>query len=97
MNIVSAIIDFTKDGFSVDFGRDEMTIIELPTSDDDPYGFIAKLAEYDIEFETPHYIPEGFVLTEVDTTETLYAFFWSICTKMCQKNFLHYIDFSGKL
>lgn len=66
MNIVSAVIEFTKSGFAVDFGKPKEEI-HLPTSDDDPYGFIAKLAEYDIEFETPHYIPEGFVLTRIDT------------------------------
>lgn len=67
MNIFSAIIKFTKGGFSVDFGKKESEIIELPTSENDPYGFIAKLAECDIEFETPHYIPEEFVLTSVST------------------------------
>lgn len=67
MNIFSAIIELTKGGFSVDFGESETEIIELPTSENDPYGFIAKLAEYDIEFETPYYIPEGFMLTEVET------------------------------
>ena len=67
MNIFSAVIEFTKGGFSVNFGKDEPVPVELPTSEDDPYGFIAKLAEYDIEFETPHYIPEGFVLTVVET------------------------------
>lgn len=66
MNIISAVIEFTKGGFSVDFGKQTEEVI-LPTSEDDPYGFIAKLAEYDIQFETPHYIPEGFLLTEVDT------------------------------
>lgn len=66
MNIISAVIKFTQGGFSVDFGNQPEEVV-LPTSEDDPYGFIAKLAEYDIEFETPHYIPEGFVLTEVDT------------------------------
>lgn len=66
MNIISAVIKFTQGGFSVDFGNQSEEVV-LPTSEDDPYGFIAKLAEYDIEFETPHYIPEGFVLTEVDT------------------------------
>lgn len=64
-NIVSAVIEFTKGGFSVDFNQQQA--VELPTSENDPYGFIAKLAEYDIEFETPHYIPEGFVLTRIDT------------------------------
>ena len=66
MNIVSAVIEFTKSGFSVDFGKPGEEI-HLPTSNDDPNGFISKLAEYDIEFETPHYIPEGFVLTDIDT------------------------------
>ena len=66
MNIVSAAIKFSKSGFSVGFGK-QPEEIHLPVSEDDPYGFIAKLAEYDIEFETPHYIPEGFVLTKVDT------------------------------
>lgn len=66
MNIVSAVIEISKGGFAIDFGKPKEEI-HLPTSKDDPYGFIAKLAEYDIEFETPHYIPEGFVLTEVST------------------------------
>ena len=66
MNIFSAVIELTKGGFSVDFGKNEPEPVELPTSVNDPYGFIAKLAEYDIEFETPHYIPEGFILTNVD-------------------------------
>lgn len=67
MNIFSAAIEFTKGGFSVDFSKQEQNAIELPTSESDPYGFIAKLAEYDISFETPHYIPDGFVLTDVET------------------------------
>lgn len=61
MNIISAVIKFTQGGFSVDFGNQPEKIV-LPTSEDDPYGLIAKLAEYDIEFETPHYIPDGFEL-----------------------------------
>lgn len=65
MNIFSVAIEYTKSGFSVDF--DEQEHIDLPKSEDDPYGFIAKLAEFDIEFETPHYIPEGFVFTDVTT------------------------------
>ncbi len=82
MNIVSALIEFTKGGFAVDFGKPKEEIY-LPTSEDDPYGFIAKLAEYDIEFETPHYIPEGFVLTEVSTNinedvgNTVMFIFWN--------------------
>ncbi len=66
MNIISAVVQITKGGFTVDFDNPKEEI-HLPTYEDDPYGFIAKLAEYGIEFETPHYIPEGFVLTEVST------------------------------
>ena len=66
MDIVSAMIEFTKSGFAIDFGKPKEEIY-LPVSENDPYGFNAKLAEYNIEFETPNYIPEGFVLTEVET------------------------------
>ena len=68
MNIVSAVIKFTQGGFSVDFGNQPEKIV-LPTSEDDPYGLIAKLAEYDIEFETPHYIPDGFTLGHIGNNE----------------------------
>lgn len=63
MNIFSAVIEFTKGGFSVDFGNNEHEVIELPKTEDDPYGIIAECAKYDIYPETPHYLPEGFVLT----------------------------------
>ena len=68
MNIISAVIKFTQGGFSVDFGNQPEEVV-LPTSEDDPYGFIAKLAEYDIEFETPHYIPNGFILSRIENNE----------------------------
>lgn len=68
MNIVSAVIEISKGGFAIDFGKPKEEI-HLPTSKDDPYGFIAKLAEYDIEFETPHYIPKGFSLGNVEYNE----------------------------
>lgn len=68
MNIISAVIKFTKGGFSVDFDKQPEEVV-LPTSEDDPYGFIAKLAEYDIEFETPHYIPDGFTLSRIGNNE----------------------------
>ena len=67
MNIFSVGIELFRGGFSVDFGKQQQNAIELPTSEDDPYGFNTKLAEYGISFETPHYIPDGFVLTEVRT------------------------------
>ncbi len=66
MNIVSAVIKFTNGGFSVDFSETEKDSIKLPTSDDDPYGIIAECAKYDIYPETPHYIPDDFVLTGID-------------------------------
>lgn len=66
MNIISAVIKFTKGGFSVDLGKNESKIIELTTSEDDPYGIIAECAKYDIYPETPHYIPDGFVLADID-------------------------------
>ncbi|MDE6679042.1 MAG: DUF4367 domain-containing protein [Ruminococcus sp.] len=68
MNIVSSVIEISKGGFAVDFGKPKKEI-HLPTSEDDPYGFNAKLAEYDIEFETPHYIPKGFNLGNVEYNE----------------------------
>ena len=63
MNIVSAVIEFTQGGFSVNFGKKEHEVIDLPTSEDDPYGIIAECAKYDIYPETPHYLPEGFELS----------------------------------
>lgn len=59
-NIVSAVIEFTKGGFSVTF--DKKDIVELPTSEDDPFGIIAECAKYGIYPETPYYIPDGFEL-----------------------------------
>lgn len=69
MSIISAVIQFTKGGFSVNFGESEsnVDVVKLPVSEDDPYGIIAECAKYDIYFETPHYLPEGFVLTEIDS------------------------------
>lgn len=66
MNIVSAVIKFTKGGFPIDFGESEKNKIVLPTTEDDPYGIIAECAKYNIYFETPQYIPDGFILTDVD-------------------------------
>lgn len=66
-DIFSAIIQFTEGGILIDFSKQDENVITLPVSEDDPYGFISKLAEYDIYFETPHYIPEGFVLTDINT------------------------------
>lgn len=67
MNIISAVIEFTKGGFSVDFQKNKSEIIELPTSEDDPYGIIAECAKYDIYPETPYYLPDGFCLKFIDS------------------------------
>lgn len=81
-DIFSSITQITQGGFTVDFNKEEENVITLPVTEDDPYGFIAKLAEFDIYFETPHYIPEGFVLTEVNTNanehtaNTVYFTYW---------------------
>ncbi|MCM1298695.1 MAG: DUF4367 domain-containing protein [Firmicutes bacterium] len=66
-NFFSAAIRITESGIVIDFAKQEQeeNAVVLPTSEEDPYGFTAKLAEYDIHFDTPHYIPEGFVLTDV--------------------------------
>lgn len=64
MNIFSAIIHMTKGGFSVEFKEPEK--VELPTSENDPYGIIAECAKYDIYPETPHYLPEGFYLKHTE-------------------------------
>lgn len=69
MNIVSAVIKFSKGGFTVDFSKNNVEEIVLPTSEDDPFGFNAKLAEFGIEFETPHYIPEGFSLSRIENND----------------------------
>lgn len=61
MNIVSAVVRLTKGGFTVNFDE----IIDLPVSEDDPYGIIAECAKYDIYSEVPYYLPEGFELTRL--------------------------------
>ena len=71
MNVFSFIVHITDKNFSVnsslfvsEVSADD--IIELPVSADDPYGIIAECAKYGISSETPHYLPEGYVLTECD-------------------------------
>ncbi len=64
-NIVSAVIEFTKGGFSVTF--DKKDVVELPTSENDPYGIIGECAKYDVYSETPYYLPKGFELDSIET------------------------------
>lgn len=66
MNVFSFTVEYMEGGVKIGFNQE--TEIVLPTSEDDPYGIIAVLAENGIEnVETPHYIPDGFILTLVDT------------------------------
>ncbi len=104
MNIFSAAIEITKSGFVVDFEKmeQEKNKIILPASDEDPYGMIAKLAEYDINFETPHYIPEGFVLTDLSTNvneeyaNTVSFIYWN-GKKSIRIDFIRYHNEVGKI
>lgn len=80
MNVFSFIVEFTKGGAIIDFKKTTDEIV-LPTSEDDPYGMIAKCAEIGIKTETPHYIPDGFILKEVDSKcidEYKYALFYFV-------------------
>ena len=62
-NIFSVVIEFTQSGFSVDFNSKQSDIIELPISENDPYGIITECAKYEIYPETPFYLPEGYILS----------------------------------
>ena len=63
-NVFSVVVNYAKKGFSI--GYPETEKIELPTSQDDPYGIIAECAKYDLYPETPHYLPEGFALENIE-------------------------------
>lgn len=65
-NIFSAFVQFTKGDLTIDFGKQEQAVINLPTSEDDPYGIKAKCAEYDIYPMIPYYLPDGFKLTNCE-------------------------------
>lgn len=66
MNIFSLFVEFTQGGAKINFGQDKEEIV-LPTSESDPYGIIGKCEEIGITVETPHYIPDGFILTYIET------------------------------
>lgn len=67
MNIFTLIVELTQGGVKIDFNNQKEEEIILHTSDDDPYGIIAKCVEDGITIETPHYLPEGFKLTTCET------------------------------
>ena len=65
MNIFSAIVEISKGGISIDFGKQEQQeVIKLPTSESDPYGIKTKCAEYEVYPEAPDYLPQGFELVD---------------------------------
>jgi hypothetical protein len=45
---------------------EEESVIELPTTPDDPYGIKGECARYGLEVEAPTYLPEGFFLRDVE-------------------------------
>lgn len=72
MNIFSLFVEFTQGGAKINFGQDKEEII-LPTSESDPYGIIGKCEEMDMVVETPHYLPDGFILTCYESERNDYA------------------------
>lgn len=65
-NIVSFIIHYTEESFSVT-PIQETRVITLPTTPDDPYGIKGYCAKYGLTVEAPTYIPEGFHLWAVES------------------------------
>ena len=66
MDAFSFIVHVVDNDFSVDFFSKEVpseSVIQIPVSEDDPYGMIAECAKNGIYPETPYYLPEGYVLT----------------------------------
>ena len=47
VNIFKALVDFVQGGVLIGFEDEPEDVVELPVSENDPYGFVAKLAEYD--------------------------------------------------
>lgn len=68
-NIVSALVEIKKGTISIDFVKQKHDVIDLPTSDDDPYGIKAKCAEYDLYPETPSYLPDNFELVRIEVNQ----------------------------
>ena len=72
MDAFSFIVHIIDDGFSVDFFSKEVpleSVVQIPVSEDDPYGMIAECSRNGLYPETPHYLPEGYVLTSNNNNE----------------------------
>lgn len=67
-NIVSFVIEYAQNGFSVIPIQEEQEI-HLPTTPDDPYGIKGFCARYGLDVEAPYYLPDGFYLWDVEEHE----------------------------
>ncbi|MBP1565060.1 MAG: DUF4367 domain-containing protein [Oscillospiraceae bacterium] len=63
-SLLSLVVDIKESGFSIDFSE----TIELPTSEDDPYGIRGECQKYGYTPDVPFYLPEGFELKLVDNS-----------------------------
>ena len=67
-NLFSLIVNRSSSGFTVNFNGNNISS-ETPDIKDDPYGMIAKCAEYGVYPDTPLYIPDGFELIDLKIKE----------------------------
>lgn len=67
-NLFSLIVNRSSSGFTVNFNGNNISS-EIPDIKDDPYGMIAKCAEYGVYPDTPLYIPDGFELVDFKVSE----------------------------
>lgn len=73
MNIFKALVNFVQGGVLIGFeDRQEESVIELPTSENDKYGMKGKCAEYGVYPLVPEYLPDGFQLTDIETEANKY-------------------------
>ncbi len=63
-DIFTLAVDISKSGFSIDLSE----TIELPTSEDDPYGIKGECQKYGYTPDVPFYLPEGFELKHMDSS-----------------------------
>ena len=79
VNVFKALVDFVQGGVLIGFeDRQEESVIELPTSENDKYGMKGKCAEYGVYPLVPEYLPDGFQLSDItiddENTFTLLVF-----------------------
>lgn len=83
IDIFSAIIHFTEDNFKVDFLASKEVpseeIIQLFVTSNDSYGIIAECEKYGISSETPHCLPESYVLYDKSAGMQYFIHFCAYC------------------